>query len=254
MKVFLLIIISLLSFRMCTQNDNWRGENRDGHFQEKGLLKQWPEIGPERILKVEGIGLGHSSAIVANSSIYVTGMIDTLDYLSAVDFEGKIKWQVPYGRSWHASYPETYSTQTEDGRRIFVFSGSGELVCIDARKGKIIWKVNADKEFESPRRNWGQAESPLVVDDKVICTPCGDKTTVVAFYKKNGELAWKSESLNTEPSWTSPVLFEYKNLRFILAVTSEHLVAVDPETGVFNWVYLYIKPKWIEPLEQSNPY
>jgi len=140
---------------------------------------------------------------------------------------------VPYGRSWYESYPETYSTPTAEGNRIFVFSGSGELVCIDARKGNIIWKVNVVKEFESPRRNWGQSESPLIVDDKVICTPCGDKTTVVAYYKKTGELAWKSESLHTEPSWTSPVLYEYEELRFILAVTSEHLVAVDPKTGSF---------------------
>jgi len=91
-KVFLLIIISIFSFNMCTQNANWRGENRDGHFQEYDLLKQWPENGPDRILKVEGIGLGHSSAIMANNTIYTTGMIDTMDYLSSIDFNGTIQW------------------------------------------------------------------------------------------------------------------------------------------------------------------
>ncbi|MCK5692624.1 MAG: PQQ-like beta-propeller repeat protein [Bacteroidales bacterium] len=250
----ILLISTVLSLSMCTQNSNWRGENRDGHFKEKGLLKQWPEDGPHKVLTIEGIGLGFSSAIMANNTIYVSGMFDTLDYLSAIDLQGNVKWQLPYGRSWNGSYPETYSTPTVDGSRIYVFSGSGELVCIDARKGIIIWKVDVDKEFESPRRNWGQAESPLIVDDIVISTPCGDMTTVVAYDKKTGELAWKSESLNTDPSWTSPILYEYKDLRFILAMTAEHLVAVDPESGVFKWVYLYIKPDLVLPHDPSNPY
>ena len=254
MKLFSPIITVLLSFSMCMQNANWRGEQRDGHFQGNGLLKKWPDNGPDRLLMVEGIGQGHSSAIMANNTIYVTGMIDTLDYLSAIDIESKIKWQVPYGRSWIASYPETYSTPTLEGDRIYAFSGSGQLACLNAQSGEINWTVNVDKDFESQRRNWGVAESPLIVDDKVICTPCGNKTTVVAFNKITGELEWKSESLHTEPSWTSPVLYEYGNFRFILAVTAEHLVAVDPETGDIIWTYLYIKPEWIKPLKKNNPY
>lgn len=248
------IITVFLSFSMCTQHANWRGAKRDGHFMGQGLLKKWPENGPETLLTVKGIGKGHSSAIMANSTIYITGMKDTLDYLSAIDEEGNIRWQVPYGRSWVASYPETYSSPTLEDDRIYVFSGNGQLACLNAESGKTNWKVNVDKEYEPKRRHWGVAESPLIVDDKVICTPCGNKTTVVAFNKYTGELEWESKSLHTEPSWTSPVLYEYNNFRFILAVTSEHLVAVDPEHGDFKWIYLYIKPEWIEPLKKKNIY
>jgi outer membrane protein assembly factor BamB len=254
MKIFFLSIFLMLSICMCTQNANWRGEKRDGQFQEKGLLKMWPEKGPKKLLTVKGIGLGHSSAVMTNSTIYVTGMIDTMHYMSAIDLDGAFKWQVPFGKSWKASNPETYCTPTVEGSRIYVLSGSGDLVCLDADSGEIHWKVNVDKEFEVPRKNWGPAESILIVDDKVICTPCGNQTTVVAFNKKTGKLVWKSPSLNTEPSWTTPTLYEYKNFRFILAVTSEHLVAVDPETGALQWVYTYIKPEWIEPLKPNNPF
>ncbi len=254
-KSLSLLIITLILCLGCTHQASWRGVKRDGHFQETGLLKIWPESGPERIMKVEGIGQGHSSAVYAGNTIYVTGMIDTSDNLTAIDMEGNIKWQVPYGRSWEGGYPETYSTPTVDGRRVYVFSGSGELVCMNSRNGKIIWKVDVDEEFESPRRNWGQAESPLVVDDKVICTPCGNITTVVALNKKTGKLEWQSESLNTEPSWTTPTLFESGKHRFILAVTAEHLVAVDPKTGEFIWTYLYIKPDLIASIDpNNNPY
>jgi len=137
MRAYFLIIIPIFLITMCSQNASWRGEHRDGHFQEEGLLKHWPENGPKLVLLVEGIGLGHSSAIVANHTIYVTGKLDTLDYLSAIDNAGRLKWQVPYGASWGGSFPETYSTPTAKGNRIFVFSGSGELVCLDWDTGEV---------------------------------------------------------------------------------------------------------------------
>ena len=37
--------------------DGFRGPNRDGNFSdEKGLLKQWPEAGPQLLWETEAIG------------------------------------------------------------------------------------------------------------------------------------------------------------------------------------------------------
>ncbi len=245
-NISLIIFISLFTLCLSAQDAQWRGENRDGHYQEQGLLKMWPEQGPERILTVEGIGRGFSSVIVANNTIYVTGMMGTTDHLSAIDFAGNIKWQIPYGQSWPNSYPDTRSTPTIDGDRIYLVSGTGELVCIDAGDGAQIWSVNVDQDFEGEWGRWGVAESPLIVDDKVICSPGGNQTTVVAFNKHTGELAWKTKSLSAERSYVSPVLFEHQGHRFILAMTGEDLVAVDPETGDLSWVYKYFNPEWSE--------
>src|ERR1035437_9062729 len=111
-KFVLLTMVFGLSFSAFSQIAQWRGEKRDGYFKESGLMKSWPAEGPKMILKVDKLGKGYSSPIVANQTIYVTGMIDTLDYLTAIDFQGKIKWQVPYGRSWSQSYPETDRKRT----------------------------------------------------------------------------------------------------------------------------------------------
>ena len=244
MRGLLIFIITLLTFSLNAQDSQWRGEKRDGFYPDKGLLKQWPENGPENTLTVEGIGRGFSSVIVANNIIYTTGMIDDTDYLTAIDFSGQIKWQVPYGKSWEASYPDTRSTPTIEDNRIYLVSGVGELVCLDANNGDIHWKVDVDKEYEADWHRWGVAESPLIVDDKVICSPGGNKTTVVAFDKMTGKLAWKSESVNSERSYVSPILYEYKNLRFILAMTARDLVAINPDNGETAWVYQYFKKEW----------
>ena len=97
MKKFVAIFFILFSVYAWSQVPQFRGPNRDGNYPEKGLLKQWPENGPNLLQEISGIGNGYSSASVSNDKIYITGMIDTLDYLSCIDFSGKILWKTAYG-------------------------------------------------------------------------------------------------------------------------------------------------------------
>ncbi len=235
---FVLFVSSVFS-----QIKQWRGPNRDGIFPETGLLKVWPDGGPQQILAVEKIGSGWSSPILDGNMIYTTGMIDTLDYLSAIDLQGKIKWQVPYGRSWIKTYPDTRSSPTVDGNRIYVQSGMGQLSCIDKETGKTIWLVDVDKTFSAEYHEWGNAETPLIVDDKVICTPGGQKTSVVAFDKMTGKLVWQSKPVGGPRSYVSPTIYEFKGFRYILAATASNLIALKPESGEVVWTYQYWKPK-----------
>jgi outer membrane protein assembly factor BamB len=244
MKKLILISLLLIPFGLYAQDANWRGPNRDGHYAEKGLLKTWPEHGPARILTIEGIGRGFSSVSVANQTIFATGMKDTLDYLSAFAMDGTRKWQVSYGRAWRNSYPDTRSTPIVEGKRIYLVSGTGELVCLSTDDGQKIWSVNVDQDFGADWHRWGVAESPLIVDDMVICTPGGKQTTVVAFDKMTGKLIWKSKAVDAERSYVSPTLYQYKDHRFILAMTSKHLIAVNPQNGSIQWQYEYFKPEW----------
>jgi len=249
MKLFLLCLIILsFIFPSTAQLVQWRGPNRDGIFNETGLLKAWPEGGPQQILEVEKIGKGWSSPIPDGDMIYITGMIDTLDYLSAIDMQGNIKWQVPYGRSWNKSFPDSRASATIEDNRIYVQSGTGRLVCFEKATGKEIWAVDVDKDFECEYHIWGNSETPLIVDDKVICTPGGKKTSVVAFDKMTGKLVWQSKSLNGQRAYASPTIYKYNQFTYILAVIGTDLIALVPETGEIVWNYKYHNPeKWDQP-------
>lgn len=246
MKYLLLILIIIIpSIWSEAQVVQWRGPNRDGKFEETGLLKSWPENGPEQILEVEGIGKGWSSPVLAYGMIYTTGMIDTLDYLTAIDLQGNKKWQVAYGRSWNQSFPDTRSTPTIDGDRIYVQSGTGRLSCIRRETGETLWSVEVDKDFKGEYHVWGNSETPLIVDDKVICTPGGKETSVVAFNKITGELVWKTQPVGGPRSYISATMYKFNNHRFILAATASHLIAIHPESGELAWTYQYWQPdKW----------
>ncbi len=58
MKYILKLTILILSINLSAQDAQWRGPGRDGKYPETGLLKEWPEGGPELILKKEGLGGG----------------------------------------------------------------------------------------------------------------------------------------------------------------------------------------------------
>jgi outer membrane protein assembly factor BamB len=239
--IILLIFSGIVSFAQPVQ---WRGPNRDGKFPAAGLLKQWPVGGPKLLLKVEGIGKGYSSVVATDKYLFVTGMIDTLDYLSCITPEGQIKWKVPYGRSWTQSYPETRGTPTIENDRIYVISGTGQLSCLNFSDGSTRWKVDVDKDYKAEWHNWGVSESPLIVDDKVICSPGGNLTSIVAFDKMTGKIVWQSESVGGQRCYMSPIIYQYKKFRYILAATATHLIAIEPVAGKIAWTFKYFSDKW----------
>ena len=246
MKIILWsVVFTAFIFTSNAQLAQWRGPNRDGHFPETGLLKEWPENGPEIVLEKTGIGKGWSSPILVGDMIYTTGMIDTLDYLTAIDLQGNVKWQVPYGRSWNQSFPDTRSTPVVEDDRIYVQSGTGEVSCINRETGETIWKVDVDENFKAEYHTWGNSETPLIVDDKVICSPGGNETSIVALDKMTGETAWKSKSLGGARGYASATVYEFNGHRLILALTASHLLALHPNSGEIAWSYQYFDPeKW----------
>jgi hypothetical protein len=65
-RMYRILFFSLIIMLVCSGvlNGQWRGPRRDGHFPGKGLLKEWPEDGPDQVYEVSGIGEGFSSPVV----------------------------------------------------------------------------------------------------------------------------------------------------------------------------------------------
>lgn len=216
----------------------FRGPNRDGKSAETGLLKKWPEGGPKLLWSVEGIlGIGFSSVAVVDGYVYTTGMVgeDNQGMLFAFDLEGNPKWQKPYGPEWTGSRKGVRTTPTVDGDRLYVISGYAKVVCMDAKKGDIVWEVDGKQKFGSQKIKWGISEAPLIVDDKVICTPGGPDATLVALNKFNGETVWTTKGLSDKACYSSPILVERGGNQIIVAQTDSNVVAVDAGSGKVLW-------------------
>ena len=217
--------------------DGFRGPNRDGQFPETGLLKQWPTGGPQKLWETLDIGKGYSSAVVVGDRIYTTGLTEDekQEAFVALDLNGKVLYKTVYGNPWKDSYPETRTTPTIHDGKAFVISGAGDVVCMDLKDGHIIWKVDGTATYKSTTGMWGTAESPLVYDGKVIYTPGGSITSMVALDENTGKEVWKTRSLGDKRGYVSPTIIEWKGKKQIVGSTINNVIGVDPDSGELMW-------------------
>jgi len=236
---FLLIFCVLQSF---SQNvAEWRGPNRSGIYPDKNLMKVWPDSGPQLLLELNDIGNGFSSPVILNNTIYISGRKDTLDLVSAYEMNGSKKWETAYGRAWNRTYPETRCTPTVENDRIYLVSGMGEVACVNATSGKILWKIDANTKYNGEPHKWGVAESAAISDKAVFYVTGGEETSVIALDKTNGKLLWKTKSLGGTRAYASSVIIENAGLKILLAQTANDLIAVNIENGEIIWNFNLVK-------------
>jgi outer membrane protein assembly factor BamB len=234
--VTLVLIISAMNVSS-GQEYGWRGPGRTGVYNEKGLMKIWPDSGPSLLWEVTGIGKGYSSATVTGGDVYITGTINGKDVLSALTQDGKKKWEVEYGGITETvNSPEARCTPTYSNGKILVISGKGDLVCV-TKEGKIAWQVNYYQKYSAAVQRFGISESPLVVDKKVIATPGGNKASMVAFNIENGKVVWETPPLNEGTQYTNPLLIEDKGMKVIVTHTLTYIIGVDAKDGKLLWKF-----------------
>ncbi len=233
-----LYVLAILLLASCNDISQWRGPDRSGIYPETNLLKQWPDNGPEFIVKIENIGKGLSQPIVYKNIIYVTGLkSDSLDVLSAFNMKGKLLWEKVYSPAWMRNYPESRGTPTIEDNRIYLVGGMGNLVCLSTKNGDIIWEQHPLADFEGKCQHWGNVESVLLTDKAALYVTGGEKTTVVAYNKKTGKLLWKTKSMGGAKSYASSSLIEWGGLSIALVQTSNDLIGIDASNGDVLWSY-----------------
>jgi len=215
----------------------FHGPNRDNKSTDKGLLKTWPEGGPSRMWEAAGIGEGYSTVAIVGKRIYTTGAIDDDSVITALDMDGKEVWTRKNGKAWKRSYPGTRSTPTITGGLLYHLSGIGNLICLKADSGDVVWSTNILEEFGGRNIIWGLAESPLVIGDKVICTPGGENVSMVALDRKTGKVVWKCTGASDKPGYASPILIECQGLRQVVTAMSESIIGVRASDGKLLWRY-----------------
>lgn len=139
-----------------------------------------------------------------------------------------------------------------DDDSIYAFFGSGLLVAVDARTGKINWKHDMVKEYGQYDITFGMGSSPRLWGD-LLYVECLTKgpSYVVAFDTKTGKEVWKTERTlpaadDGPDAYTSPFVFETKGSRQLLVSGSDHITGYDLSNGDLLWksAGLEIKSKY----------
>ncbi|MGQ9662947.1 MAG: outer membrane protein assembly factor BamB family protein [Kiritimatiellia bacterium] len=236
MKTFTALIVVYAGILNAADWPEWQGAKRDNRSPDTGLLKQWPTEGPPLLWKTTALGAkGYSSIAIADGMIFTTGASASGEcQITAMDLNGKIKWQRSNGPEFLRSYGGTRTTPTVKDGLVFVLSGMGRIGSFDAKTGQERWSVNIVTAYGGHCPNWGYSESLLVDGDKVFVTVGGDQVGMVALNRKTGALVWKTES-GLGASYCSPLPVVYGGVRQIVTGTGTEVVGIAVKDGKILW-------------------
>jgi len=216
---------------------NFRGPKRDGRYDEASVSTHWPANGLPVVWK-QPVGIGHASFVIADGKAYTIEQRRSQEVVAAYDLNnGHELWT----QKWNAEFTDSTgdgprSTPTWDQRRLYALGATGELRCLDANSGAVIWGKNILTDNQAKNLPWAQAASPLIVDDKVIVLPGGaNGKSVVAYNKMTGAPVWKV--LDDPQAYVSPMLVELAGRRQIVVVSSWRVLGLAPENGTLLWSY-----------------
>lgn len=232
--ILFIIIVMPVSSQEFTR---WRGANGNGVYASQGLLDEWPAAGPDIIWHTAGLGEGHSSPVILNDRIYLSGMLNNTGYIFVLDIDGNLIRKTPYGEEFSDSYPGARSSVTVAGDRLYIYSGHGVLTCMDAASGDVIWKKAAFSDFDGRNLTWGVTETVVVDGDVVYLTPGGIKHNLVALNRHSGELIWATPGKGEKSAYCTPLLIEHGSRKILVTHTENHILGVNAIDGELLWSY-----------------
>jgi outer membrane protein assembly factor BamB len=265
----ILIVSSLLTFNTSSLKaedwPQWQGPNRDAVSAESGLLGQWPEGGPPLAWRAEGLGGGDSAPAIAGGTIYGMSNQNEKEIVWAInENDGSPIWKAVIGdrveQRMSQSKEGPGGTPTVEGDRIYVIGMGGVVACLDRIDGKLIWKRQLAEEFGGIVPPWSFRESPLVDENRVICTPGGPEAMMLALNKSNGKTVWKTvpKAQQSSPSatdrsggggrpgrrgprsgaaYSSAIAIDFEGERQYVQLTAKALIGVSANQGDVLWQY-----------------
>ncbi|MBW6501141.1 MAG: PQQ-like beta-propeller repeat protein [Bacteroidales bacterium] len=251
-KIKLLFITMVMFACMLDINSQdwpqYYGPNRNSISEQKGILRSWPQQGPEVLWSVN-IGIGFGGPVIKDGKAYLLDRDDKVgDKFRCFDFSnGKELWSFSYDAPGSVSFPGSRSVPTIDGDRIYTVGPYGNLYCIDINTRKPVWSKNVWTDFgggQIPR--WAITQCPLIYGDLLIVASQAPDAGVVAYDKLTGNVKWKTPSLGPT-GYVSPSIVKIGGENHVVMVTAAtgrgpeasggKTVGINPLTGRLLWEY-----------------
>jgi outer membrane protein assembly factor BamB len=218
----------------------WLGPDRTAVSRETDLLREWPKGGPPLLWKIDNLGRGYSTPTVAAGRIFTMGNRGKTEYVLAfAEDGGKELWATEVGpvRSNGGGPEGPRCSPAVDGHSVYALGLNGDLLCLEAATGREVWRKDLVKQFGGRVGGWGYSESPLIDGDRLICTPGGDKATLLALNKKTGEEIWKGVvPRHDHAHYSSIIAIEVGGKRQYVQFLSGGVVGLSAD-GEFLWRY-----------------
>jgi outer membrane protein assembly factor BamB len=221
----------------------WRGPRGDGTSAEANVPTQWDGVKGENVAWKTPLPYGgHSSAIVFDEHVFVTGADEALPrrMLLALDRPtGGVLWEREVDPSplekKHKLNSWASGTPTTDGERVYVtFLDEREmLVAAFDFEGREVWKARPGV-FTSVH---GYCSCPVVFEDLLIVNGDHDgESYLLGLNRATGQTVWKTPREYKTRSYCTPLIRTIEGRTQMILSGSKCVASYDPRTGKQLWL------------------
>jgi len=266
------VLITIMSKLNAQDWPQFLGPERNSTSPERGILRSWPESGPEVLWSVN-VGIGYGGPVVKDNKVYLLDRDDsTGDILRCFDFATDIElWRFSYEAPGSVMFPGSRSVPAIDGNYVYSVGPYGDLYCIDTNTQKPVWNKNIWTDFGGDPGNdpidesaggrggfggrgnfpiWAISQCPLIYGNLLIVASMAPDAGVVAYNKLTGDIVWKTPNLGNE-TYVSPTVVKIDGADHVVMVTSStnpvgrpelpktpgNITGIDPLTGKILWIF-----------------
>lgn len=214
----------------------FRGPNRNGHYQEMPILTNWPTTGLRQLWR-QPCGGGYASFAIAEGLAFTIEQRREMEVVVAYEVEtGHEVWT----HGWNASFSESMggdgprATPAYDEGKVFALGAEGELHCLEAQSGKLVWSRNILTENGGRVPTYGVSASPLILSHQVIVLSGARRgKSVLSYQKSDGNLLWAS--LDDQTGYASPMLARVNAEEQLLVCGDTNTMGLRLADGALRW-------------------
>ena len=244
--LFWVVLCATLASAAAADWPCWRGPRGTGQTPAEWVI---PKTLPTELKVIwrTAIGAGFASPILSQGKVFHLDCQEGQEVVHALEAgTGKELWRARLDEAFldaqGAAGPRC--TALADGDRIYAQSCRGELQCLTAQEGRLLWQVNFVKDFGAAfigekgsavgAVRHGYTGAPLVDGGRLFVTVGGsDGASVVCFEKKTGKVIWKSQ--NDVAGYAPPVLATLAGTPQLVVFTAEAIIGLAPTDGKLLW-------------------
>lgn len=262
----LLLFSAIITNAVAQDWPQFLGPERNSTSPQKGILRSWPETGPEVLWTVD-LKAGFGGPVIKDGKAYLLDRDDKYgDYMRCFDMEtGKELWKYGYEAPGTVEFPGSRSVPAVDDKYVYSCGHNGDLYCIDITTHQPVWKKNVWTDFGgepvSMSRGgfsalegggrfpmWAIAQCPLIYGDLLIIASQAPNAGVVAYNKLTGAVVWKTPSLG-KVGFVSPSIAKISGKDQVIMITASsgsfgggaqepsNVVGINPQNGDVLWTY-----------------